>query len=314
MDGGPLTYYPFGWMMPDRTVLQYRYGYQGQELDEETGWTAFQLRMYDGRLGRWMSVDPYREFHSPYLAMGNAPVTVTDPDGGFTRLGAWLFALLHGGKVSRDPSGGHWNVIGNDGTTHAGRPRGGSNGQGSFNIGNIAKGSLAFAGGAANAFASNQLMGIGRMPEDQLGDDLLGNLFKGGQFFGDLFTILLGVPAGTSAGAVTVVATPTGVGIPVAVASAAVAAQQAGAITTAASNVGETLRDARLYIKKKNLGEGGFEKMPRGHNTKKNQEVRSLGKQYRLTDEQMDIVHRAVSKKNFTRAEIEQYILDHILK
>jgi hypothetical protein len=40
--------------------------------------------MYDANLARWMSPDPYGEFHSPYLAMGNNPVSTIDPDGGKT--------------------------------------------------------------------------------------------------------------------------------------------------------------------------------------------------------------------------------------
>jgi|GEM_PF-2275697 hypothetical protein len=45
---------------------------------------AFQLRLWDGRIGRWLSPDPYGEFHSPYLGMGNNPVSTIDPDGGCT--------------------------------------------------------------------------------------------------------------------------------------------------------------------------------------------------------------------------------------
>ncbi len=45
---------------------------------------AFQLRLWDGRLGRWLTVDPYGEFHSPYVGMGNNPVNLIDPDGGST--------------------------------------------------------------------------------------------------------------------------------------------------------------------------------------------------------------------------------------
>ena len=45
---------------------------------------AFELRLWDGRLGRWLTVDPYGEFHSPYVGMGNNPVNLTDPDGGST--------------------------------------------------------------------------------------------------------------------------------------------------------------------------------------------------------------------------------------
>jgi hypothetical protein len=39
--------------------------------------------MYDGRVGRWMTTDPYSQYHSPYLAMRNDPINLIDPDGGF---------------------------------------------------------------------------------------------------------------------------------------------------------------------------------------------------------------------------------------
>src|SRR5271154_144940 len=72
--------------MDDRqiTTEPYRYGYQGQyaEKDSVTNWNAFELRMYDARFGRWLSPDPYGQFSSPYLAMGNNPVSGTDPNGG----------------------------------------------------------------------------------------------------------------------------------------------------------------------------------------------------------------------------------------
>jgi len=37
--------------------------------------------MYDPLIGRWLQVDPYGEFSSPYVMMGNYPHAV-DPDGG----------------------------------------------------------------------------------------------------------------------------------------------------------------------------------------------------------------------------------------
>jgi RHS repeat-associated protein len=61
----------------------YRYAFQGQELDKETGMEAFQLRLWDGRIGRWLSPDPYGQYASPYLGMGNNPIGMIDPDGGF---------------------------------------------------------------------------------------------------------------------------------------------------------------------------------------------------------------------------------------
>jgi RHS repeat-associated protein len=62
----------------------YRFGFQGQfsEKDLETGWNHFELREYDPVIGRMMMTDPYGEFWSPYLGMGNDPVNWSDPDGG----------------------------------------------------------------------------------------------------------------------------------------------------------------------------------------------------------------------------------------
>lgn len=74
--------------MPNRNIVgDYRYAYQGQEKDPETGKEAFELRLWDGRIGRWLTVDPAGEFFSPYLGMGNNPISLTDPDGGSTSEG-----------------------------------------------------------------------------------------------------------------------------------------------------------------------------------------------------------------------------------
>ncbi len=69
-----------------------RYGFQGEfaEQDEETDYVAFELRNYDAVTGRWLSVDPMRQFHSPYIGMGNNPISYIDPDGGYSKFGAWL--------------------------------------------------------------------------------------------------------------------------------------------------------------------------------------------------------------------------------
>lgn len=85
-------YYPHGGAIPGRTYVNgtaYRYGYQGQEKDAEVNLTNFELRQYDARLGRWQCPDPYGEFHSPYLAMGNNPVSTIDATGGYTSDQFW---------------------------------------------------------------------------------------------------------------------------------------------------------------------------------------------------------------------------------
>ncbi len=78
-------YYPFG-SIARNGGNGYRYEYQGAyaEKDPVTGYNNFDLRMYDGRIGRWLSVDPMGQYDSPYLGMGNNPVTGSDPTGGET--------------------------------------------------------------------------------------------------------------------------------------------------------------------------------------------------------------------------------------
>ncbi len=96
-------YYPFGLPMENREITRedYRYGYQGQyaERDKETGWNAFELRMYDPARGRWLSPDPYGQYASPYMGMGNMPHMGTDPDGGLFGVSWSQFkAFLFGGN------------------------------------------------------------------------------------------------------------------------------------------------------------------------------------------------------------------------
>ena len=82
---GATDYYPFGMPMPGRQIVNgqpYRYSFQGQEKDPETGKEAFELRLWDSRIGRWLTTDPARQYPSPYLGMGNNPINGIDLDGG----------------------------------------------------------------------------------------------------------------------------------------------------------------------------------------------------------------------------------------
>nr|WP_176619859.1 RHS repeat-associated core domain-containing protein [Allomuricauda chongwuensis]NVN18057.1 hypothetical protein [Allomuricauda chongwuensis] len=110
---GYTDYYPFGMPMPNRTLLSadgYRYAFQGQEKDPETGKEAFQLRLWDGRIGRWLTTDPYGQYASPYLGMGNDPINGIDPDGGWkSRVGAWLWKTFNGGGEIVGEKG-NWSV------------------------------------------------------------------------------------------------------------------------------------------------------------------------------------------------------------
>ena len=86
-------YYPFGMTInygsnsPNSTITgrEHQYKYQGQELNQNLGYNMyeFELRHYDPTIGRFVTTDPYEQFMSPYLAMGNNPVVSFDPDGGY---------------------------------------------------------------------------------------------------------------------------------------------------------------------------------------------------------------------------------------
>lgn len=78
------SYYPYGMaaMTWSRSgEYENNYLYQGKEYDSRTALHDFHARQYDGVLGRWFAIDPEDQFASPYLAMGNNPVMMVDPDG-----------------------------------------------------------------------------------------------------------------------------------------------------------------------------------------------------------------------------------------
>lgn len=86
-------YSAFGAMLPGRkwdsdTTLKARFGFNSMDRDDEIKGDGnsldFGARIYDSRLGRWMSMDPKsEEYHafSPYNFAINSPIGITDPDG-----------------------------------------------------------------------------------------------------------------------------------------------------------------------------------------------------------------------------------------
>ena len=66
----------------------YRYGFNGKENDNEVKGNGNQqdygMRIYDPRLGKFLSVDPVAKaypFYSPYQFAGNTPIQAIDVDG-----------------------------------------------------------------------------------------------------------------------------------------------------------------------------------------------------------------------------------------
>lgn len=95
------------------------YGYSGSFAEEVEdfglGYNEFFLRNYDPQIGRWTTTDPYDEFPSPYIGMGNNPVNFTYPTGGFLGLSPIMSTVVAtaGGAMV----GGLIDVIcGSDGT------------------------------------------------------------------------------------------------------------------------------------------------------------------------------------------------------
>ena len=85
-------YYPFGMAMPGRKYTDpsstYRYGFNGAEKDNEIKGEGnsldFGARMYDSRLGRWLSLDPLMHKYagvSAYNFCLNNPNIYVDKDG-----------------------------------------------------------------------------------------------------------------------------------------------------------------------------------------------------------------------------------------
>ena len=76
------------------TVEGYRFGFNGMEKVDEVSGSGnaydFGARIYDSRLGRWMSVDPLQKKYpslSPYNFVANSPILFIDPDGRVIDLG-----------------------------------------------------------------------------------------------------------------------------------------------------------------------------------------------------------------------------------
>lgn len=77
--------------MPERKYsianTNYRYGFNGKELDKETSSTStydYGFRIYSPALGRFLSVDPLFKsypWYTPYQFAGNKPIAFVDIDG-----------------------------------------------------------------------------------------------------------------------------------------------------------------------------------------------------------------------------------------
>jgi RHS repeat-associated protein len=96
--------YPYTIENCDNLADGYRFGFNGKEKESdmygESNAYDFGARIYDGRIGKWLSVDPLQEiypFASPYNFTLNSPIANTDPDG--QRVRYYVLTFDHNGTA-----------------------------------------------------------------------------------------------------------------------------------------------------------------------------------------------------------------------
>jgi len=106
-------YFPFGMLMPDTSSVtlrrqyqvggyDHRFGFNGMEGDDEVKGDDNQLdygmRIYDPRLGRFLSLDPIiKSYESPYVGYANNPILLIDPSG----MDTILYGMYDGVEYAR---------------------------------------------------------------------------------------------------------------------------------------------------------------------------------------------------------------------
>lgn len=77
-------YYAYGEQQHGRFGGVYRYDFNGKETDPESDLQDYGARIYNNRLGKWLSTDPLQADYpsiSPYTYVANTPLQAIDPDG-----------------------------------------------------------------------------------------------------------------------------------------------------------------------------------------------------------------------------------------
>ncbi len=83
-------YFPYGMLLPNRheSTNAYRYGFQGQEKDDEIKGEGnsinYKYRMHDPRVGRFFAVDPLTAkypHYTPYSFSGNKVINSIELEG-----------------------------------------------------------------------------------------------------------------------------------------------------------------------------------------------------------------------------------------
>src|SRR5262249_2983207 len=106
---------------PADTVVNFgRFGYNGQEFQNDTKLVYSKARYYDPQSGRFISADPLGLLPdvNPYRYANNSPTNFTDPSGRFVNVAAAAVGGLVGGVIGGAiggvtayiESGGDWDA------------------------------------------------------------------------------------------------------------------------------------------------------------------------------------------------------------
>lgn len=96
------NYYPMGMIQSGEFVSgigsNYNYKFQSKELQQESGLQMYDFgsRLYDATTGRWFAIDPQSQFGSPYLAMGNNFILLSDPNGEYALIDDLIAGAIGG--------------------------------------------------------------------------------------------------------------------------------------------------------------------------------------------------------------------------
>jgi RHS repeat-associated protein len=112
-------YDPWGMILDGRSTnndyVDAKYKFTGKEFDTETNYYHFAARPYDGRIGRWLQIDPLTDESpeiSPYVYGNNNPITIVDLFGMDTTFVAQLQPVeVTANRYDWQPSN-WWQVFG----------------------------------------------------------------------------------------------------------------------------------------------------------------------------------------------------------
>ena len=123
-----ITYsYPFGSLKASRSAstCNYRFGFNGMEVDGEVkgdnNSLDFGARIYDPRIGKWLSPDPLEASYptiSPYAFALNTPIQAKDPDGnlvifvnGYTQGGWGVLGIFGNRSLTETGKKNYWGGL-----------------------------------------------------------------------------------------------------------------------------------------------------------------------------------------------------------